>query len=106
MNNQLLSNLLLQAQQQGADIATLRAMIEEASDMGAQRALARLGLADRKASSDISELRQLLQAWRDTKRSAWQAVVGWCVRLVLAGVLLGVAAKWGWAFKISHEIQR
>ena len=102
MNNQLLSNLLLQAQQQGADLATLRAMIEEASDVGAQRVLARLGLADRAAGDDIGALRQLLQAWRDTKRQAWQAMVGWCVRLLLAGLLLGMAAKWGWAFKISH----
>lgn len=102
MSKNLLANLLTQAQQQGAEQNILSALIEEASEAGAKRALTHLGLADSSAGQDIIELRQLLQAWRETKRHAWQAVVGWCVRLLLAGLLLGMAAKWGWAFKISN----
>ena len=73
----------------------LRAMVEEAGELGARRALARLGLADEAAREDVIELRQLLKAWRDAKISARHAVIGWVVRLVLAMVLVGVAVKLG-----------
>jgi hypothetical protein len=43
----------------------------------------------------MDELRELLSAWRDAKRSAWRAVVTWAVRLVLAAVLTGMAVKLG-----------
>ena len=75
--------------------AQLRALIEEASELGARRALARLGLADEAARDDMSELRELLGAWRDAKKSARNAVIGWAIRGVLALVLLGVAIKLG-----------
>lgn len=73
----------------------LRAMIEQASEAGAQRALDRLGLSDAAARDDISDLRELLGAWRDAKRSAWSAVVDWAVRGCLALVLIGIAMKTG-----------
>ena len=41
----------------------------------------------------MDELRELLGAWRDAKRSAWQAVVSWILRLALASVLIGMAVK-------------
>jgi uncharacterized membrane protein YdfJ with MMPL/SSD domain len=34
-----------------------------------------------------------LSAWRDAKRTAWRAVVGWVVRIALALVLVGIAVK-------------
>ena len=43
----------------------------------------------------MAELRELLSAWRDAKRSARQAVVGWAVRIVLAALLAGMAVKLG-----------
>ena len=73
----------------------LRALIEEASELGARRALARLGLADEAARDDMGELRQLLGAWRDAKKSARNAAIGWVVRGVLALVLIGLAVKLG-----------
>lgn len=86
----------LLAQADGAhDLVTLRALVEEASELGARRALARLGLADEAARDDVSELRQLLKAWRDAKKSARNAVIGWVVRGCLAAVLIGVAVKLG-----------
>ena len=43
----------------------------------------------------MAELRELLGAWRDAKRSAWKAAVGWVVRMALALVLVGLAVKLG-----------
>ena len=83
------------AQADGHDLVTLRALVEEASEMGARRALARLGLADEGAREDVVELRQLLKAWRDAKSSARHAVIGWVVRGCLALVLIGIALKLG-----------
>jgi Family of unknown function (DUF6127) len=83
------------ARDDGHDLVTLRALVEEASEMGARRALARLGLADEDAREDVVELRQLLKAWRDAKASARNAVIGWVVRVGLALVLIGIAFKTG-----------
>jgi Family of unknown function (DUF6127) len=83
------------ARDDGHDLVTLRALVEEASEMGARRALARLGLADEGARDDVVELRELLKAWRDAKRSARNAVIGWVIRVGLAIVLIGIAVKLG-----------
>ncbi len=96
-NANMLIHLAAQAEARGADLVTLRALIEEASDLGAARALARLGLADEKAAKDMAELRELLSAWRDAKVTVRKAVLGWVVRGCLALVLLGLAVKLGLA---------
>jgi hypothetical protein len=44
----------------------------------------------------MDDLRELLRAWRDAKRSAWTAVVGWTVRILLALLVAGMAVKMGW----------
>ncbi len=77
------------------DLGLLHQLIAEASEQGAARALARLGLADEGASKDMAELRELLSAWRDAKRSATKAAIGWLVRVGLALVLIGLAVKLG-----------
>lgn len=94
-NAQVLAQLMGQARQDGADLVTLRAMVEEAGEVGAMRALTRLGLEDAAAGGDMKELRELLAAWRDAKRSAARAAIGWVVRMLLALVLVGVAMKTG-----------
>lgn len=91
----MVARLVAQAEAEGADLVTLRAMIEEASELGANRVLSRMGLDDPSAQADLSELRQLLQAWRDAKTSAWKAVVTWIVRSLLALVLVGIAFRTG-----------
>ena len=73
----------------------LQRLLEQASEAGAQRALAHLGLSDEGASKDMAELRELLSAWRDAKRSARKAVIGWVVRMGLALLLIGLAVKLG-----------
>lgn len=91
----VLGQLFAQARDEGADVATLRAIAEEAGEIGARRALEQLGLHDAAAAKDMAELRELLGAWRDAKTSAWKAVVGWVVRMVLALVLVGLAVRMG-----------
>ena len=91
----MIARLVAQAAAEGGELVTLRALIEEASELGAARALARLGLGDDKASGDIDELRELLSAWRDAKASAWKAAVEWLVRGVFALLLIGIAMRLG-----------
>ena len=93
--SEVLAQLIAQGGEQGADLVTLRAIAEEAGELGAARALARLGLDDPGAAKDLIELRELLGAWRDAKRSAWKAAIGWCVRYGGALLLAGLAVKLG-----------
>ena len=93
--NAMVARLVAQAEDEGAELVTLRAIIEEASELGAERVLTRMGLDDQAALADLSELRQLLQAWRDAKASAWKAVVTWIVRGVLALLLVGIVIRTG-----------
>jgi hypothetical protein len=94
-NTDMLARLVSQAEGEGADLVMIRALIEEASELGAGRVLSRLGLADQGAEKDVRELRELLGAWRDAKKAARNAVIGWIVRGVLALVLMAVAVKVG-----------
>jgi hypothetical protein len=91
----MLARLIGQATTEGVDLVTMRAVVEEASELGAERVLHRLGLGDESAQGDIDELRELLRAWRDAKASAWKAAVDWIVRGVLAALLLGIAVRLG-----------
>lgn len=96
MNRQdMLAGLIAQAAGAGADLVTLRAIVEEASEVGAERVLSRMGLSDPEAHEDLSELRQLLAAWRDAKRDAWRAVVGWVITGAAALLLVGIAVRLG-----------
>lgn len=94
-SNEMLTRLIAQANAQGGDFVTLRAIVEEASELGAARVLDRLGLGDPGAQDDIDELRELLSAWRDAKASAWKAAIDWLVRGVLALLLVGIAVRLG-----------
>ena len=98
----MLAHLAVQAEGRGADVVMLRALIEEACETGAARALARLGLADEGAHKDMAELRELLGAWRDAKASARKAVIDWVVRGCLALVLIGLAVKLGLSGLVSQ----
>ncbi|MBS0479062.1 MAG: hypothetical protein JSR79_07170 [Proteobacteria bacterium] len=95
--SEVLAQLFAQGRSEGADMATLRAIAEEAGELGASRALARLGLSDAAAEKDMAELRELLGAWRDAKRSVWKALIGWAARMLLALVLVGIAVRLGFA---------
>ncbi|MBO9574497.1 MAG: hypothetical protein J7494_02050 [Sphingobium sp.] len=92
-DSEMLALLVAQADAQGDDLVMIRALVEEASDLGAARALERLGLADATAQEDVRELRELLRSWRDAKRAARTAVLGWLARIAAALLLLGLAVK-------------
>ena len=97
MDGAVLAQLMRQGAERGVDLVTLRAIVEEAGELGAARALARVALSDERAREDVAELRELLAAWRDAKRSVWKAVVGWNARLAMALMLAGLAVKLGFA---------
>ena len=67
----------------------LEAMLDRAARRGAREALKSLGLQDDDAHKDLHEMRTLLEAYRDTKKSIWQTVV----RISTVALLSFVAAS-------------
>ena len=53
----------------------LEAMLERSARRGAKEALRSIGLLDDDAARDIIEMRSLLEAWRDTRKSVWSTIV-------------------------------
>ena len=49
--------------------------LEAMLDRSAKRALESIGLTDENAAKDLQELRSLLDAWRDTRKSIWNTTV-------------------------------
>jgi 2-iminoacetate synthase ThiH len=66
----------------------LEEMLDRAAKRGARAALTELGLHDESAPRDLDELRGLLSAWRDTRKTMWQTVV----RIATGGILMFIAA--------------
>jgi len=91
-----LARLVRRGEHQGASLDTLAAIVAQASERGARRALAQCGLQDRYAGDDIRELRALLDAWRDTKKTARQTIIRWLVRAILGFIAFAVAVKLKW----------
>lgn len=98
--DEILASLMAQAREEGAELVTLRAIIEEASSLATDRALDRLGLGDAGAEGDLVELRELLRAWRDAKTSAWKALIEWIIRGALALLLIGIAVRLGFGDRL------
>ena len=71
----------------------LDAILEQAAEKGAERCLAHLGLENGHAARDIRELRDLLDAWRDARRTAWQTIIKVATTGILAAIIIGVAVK-------------
>ncbi|TCS99102.1 hypothetical protein EDC36_103166 [Tepidimonas ignava] len=70
-----------------------KVMLEQAAERGAEQCLARLGLENGSAARDIRELRDLLAAWREARRAAWQTIVKVTTTGILAALLVGIAVK-------------
>ena len=69
----------------------LEAMLDRAARKGAKEALASIGLLDDSAQRDITEMRSLLEAWRDTRKSIWNTVT----KVVTVSILTFIAgAVW------------
>ncbi len=100
-NHEMLTRLIAQAESEGSDLVTLRAIVEDACDLGAERALEKLGLSEENAKCDIEELCELLQAWRDAKSSAVKVVMTWTIRAILALLLVGLAVRLGFGGMVT-----
>ena len=69
----------------------LEEMLDNAASRGAKEALRSIGLLDDEAAKDILEMRNLIEAWRDTRRSIRSTVV----KMTTVGVLTFIAgAVW------------
>ena len=68
-------------------------LLERAAERGAERVLRHLGLENGRAAQDIGELRALLEAWRDARRTAWQTAIKVLTTGLLAALVAGVALK-------------
>ena len=53
----------------------IETMLDNAARRGAKEALRSIGLLDDDAARDIIEMRSLLEAWRDTRKSVWSTIV-------------------------------
>ncbi|HCF7066339.1 DUF6127 family protein [Pseudomonas aeruginosa] len=68
-------------------------LLARAAERGAERVLAHLGLENGHAARDIRELRDLLEAWREARRTAWQTTVKVITTGILAALLVGAAIR-------------
>jgi 2-iminoacetate synthase ThiH len=69
----------------------LEEILDNAARRGAKEALRSIGLLDDDAAKDIIEMRNLIEAWRDTRRSIRSTVV----KMATVGVLTFIAgAVW------------
>ena len=69
----------------------LEDMLDRAARRGAKEALRSIGLLDDAAHKDITEMRSLIEAWRDTRKSIWSTIT----KLVTVAVLTFIAgAVW------------
>ena len=68
-------------------------LLDRAAERGAERCLAHLGLENGHAAKDIYELRDLLEAWYDARRTAWQTIVKVVTTGILTAQLIGAAIK-------------
>lgn len=73
----------------------LERALANAARLGAKAALREIGLSDADAADDIREVRNLLDAWREAKRTAWTTVVKGLTMALLAALAAGLAIKFG-----------
>jgi len=64
-------------------------MISRSAKQGARAALESIGLHDESAGEDLKELRNLLDAWRSTKKTIWSQVVKAMTMAVLGAIAAG-----------------
>jgi hypothetical protein len=73
----------------------LEIMLDKAAKKGAQEALKSIGLCDEEAYDDVKEIRSLLEAWRETKKTVGQTVARMLTTALLAALAAGVWMNWG-----------
>jgi len=77
------------------DEQKLQTLLKEAAREGAQQALREVGLHDDNAGKDIADLRDLIDGWRDVRKTMLATFVKWITLGILSVISLGVYTKWG-----------
>jgi len=75
----------------------IETMLDNAARRGAKEALRSIGLLDNDAQKDILEMRNLIEAWRDTRRSIWSTLVKVSTVGVLTFIAYGCCCGCGWS---------
>lgn len=75
--------------------AEIEILIDRAAKRGAKEALRDIGLCDADAYDDMKEIRHLLDAWRDTKRTVGQTIARALTMALLAVLAAGVYMEFG-----------
>lgn len=73
----------------------LEDMLDRAAKRGAKQALRELGLQDDDAPSDIRELRNLLDTYRETRKGVWSTIVKFLTVAVLTFIATSVWMELG-----------
>lgn len=73
----------------------LELMLERAAKKGAREALNQLGLHDEHAHDDIRELRNLLDSYRDAKKTAWSTIIKMTTTAFVGALMIGAWVKFG-----------
>ena len=68
-------------------------LLNHATERGAERVLSHLGLENGHAARDIRDLRDLIEAWREARHTAWQTFIRVLTTGILAALLVGAAIK-------------
>lgn len=77
------------------DEQKLQVLLKEAAREGAQQALKEVGLHDAEAGKDIADLRDLIDGWRDVRKTILSTVVKWITMGILGVIAIGAWSKWG-----------
>ena len=68
-------------------------LLDRAAERGAERVLTHLGLENGHAARDIRDLRDLVEAWREARHTAWQTFIKIITTSILMALILGAAFK-------------
>lgn len=70
-------------------------LLDQAAERGAEAALKKVGLHDENAGRDMAEVRDLLESWRDTKKTISQTIAKIITTSILAILAMGTYHYWG-----------
>jgi hypothetical protein len=79
----------MQQERRAMSPEVIEEMMARAAQKGAKAALESIGLHDENAGDDMKELRNLLDAWRSTKKTVWSQVVKAMTMAVLGAIAAG-----------------
>ena len=79
----------MQQERRAMSPEVIEEMMARAAQKGAKAALESIGLHDENAGDDMKELRNLLDAWRSTKKTVWSQVVKAATMAILGAIAAG-----------------